>query len=102
MTKLSIFKDGRFWLAKSHVDFTKETGLTQNQQRKKLKVMEDLGLVTTRVWKFNAVPTLHVSINSEVYNQMHMEAMHKRFGISEEPAEYADFDPSDDENLDDY
>lgn len=66
-TKLRVHKDGKLWLAKSDKDWYEECRITEKQARRARGILEDLGLITTRVYRFNNVPTTHILLNTEQY-----------------------------------
>jgi hypothetical protein len=65
--KLKIFKEGRYWLAKSRKDWWDECRISQKQFDRSIKILEDSNLVITKIFKFNGMPTKHISLNSEVF-----------------------------------
>jgi DNA-binding transcriptional ArsR family regulator len=66
-TRLRVYKNGKWWLAKSHDEFAGETGLTSRQVRAALDKLRNLGLVSTEVRVFKGVRTLHIDLRKEVF-----------------------------------
>lgn len=70
-SKIRIFKDGNYWLAKSREDWYEEIRISPKQYDTAVKKLKEKGLVETKLYKFNAVPTTHIrpifaEINSEI------------------------------------
>lgn len=59
-SRLRIWKQNAFWIAKSYSDWGNETGLTERRLRRALKVLLDQGLIETMISKFQGIPTLHL------------------------------------------
>jgi len=66
-SKLRVEKDGLFWLVKSREDWWKETRITTRQYDRAIKILDNLGIVTTKLYKFNGVPTIHLHLNWDVF-----------------------------------
>lgn len=64
--KLRVAKqeDGRqvWWLAKSHIDWEDELGITRKQSRKALDRLKKLGIIETTIHRFNGSPTTHIRL----------------------------------------
>lgn len=70
-SKIRIFKDGNYWLAKGREDWYEEIRISPKQYDTAVKKLKEKGLVETKLYKFNAVPTTHVrpvftEINSKI------------------------------------
>lgn len=63
--KLRINRGGKYWLAKSAIQMQLETGLTEHQYRKGMARLKDLGLIETKVYKFQGEPTTHIWLDAE-------------------------------------
>lgn len=63
-SKLRVFRFGKWWLAKSGLDWHKEIGLTPKQARRCLQVLEDKGVIEAEVMKFDGSPTVHCRLVS--------------------------------------
>lgn len=61
-SKLRVHRYGKWWIAKSAKDWSQETGLTEWQVRRAIKVLESKALVTTQAMLFGGVPTLHLRL----------------------------------------
>lgn len=59
-SKLRVYKDGKWWIAKSRREWGNETGLSDAQVRRALEVLERRAVIEKRNMKFNGAPTLHV------------------------------------------
>lgn len=66
-SKIRIIKDGRKWIAKSRHDWWQECRISPKQYDRAIKILEDRGLVTARLFKFNGNPTSHITINWNVF-----------------------------------
>lgn len=64
-SKLRVFKQGRYWLAKKLSDWFEELRITIKQARRALRILKEKGLIETKVWKFAGAPTTHISLNVE-------------------------------------
>lgn len=72
-TKVRIFKDGYFWIAKQRRDWWEEIRITERQYDKAIKELEKKGFVELAKYKFNSMPTIHIrpdydNINTAVNN----------------------------------
>lgn len=70
-SKIRIFKDGNYWLAKGREDWYEEIRISPKQYDTAVKKLKEKGLVETKLYKFNAVPTTHIrpvftEINSKI------------------------------------
>ena len=70
-SKIRIFKDGNYWLAKGREDWYEEIRISPKQYDTAVKKLKEKGLVETKLYKFNSVPTTHIrpifaEINSEI------------------------------------
>lgn len=57
--KLTIIREGKYWLAKTREDWFNECGLTLKMYRNAITDLVDLGLVEVRHWKFGNDRTSH-------------------------------------------
>lgn len=57
--KLTIVREGRYWLAKTRTEWFEECGLTLKMYRNAIADLVDLGLVEVRHWKFGNDRTSH-------------------------------------------
>lgn len=70
-SKVRIYKDGFFWLAKGRNDWVEEIRISPKQYDNAIKKLKDKRFVETKLYKFNAVPTTHIrpiykNINEEI------------------------------------
>jgi hypothetical protein len=66
-SKLKVFKEGSYWLAKGRSDWWDECRISAKQFDRSINILEDSKLVITRIFKFNGMPTKHISLNGEVF-----------------------------------
>lgn len=59
-SKLRVQKNGKFWIAKSRLEWSEETGLTDSQVKRGLNVLEREGVIEKIVKPFNGAPTAHI------------------------------------------
>lgn len=64
-TKLRVFKDGRYWLAKARGEWKDECFISANQFDRASKILVKKGFILKKTYKFDAAPTAHVSIEVE-------------------------------------
>lgn len=55
-----IFKEGEIWLVKKREDWWGEIRISPEQYDRSIKILEDLGFVEVKTFKFNGVPTKHI------------------------------------------
>lgn len=65
-SKLSIFREGRWWVAKTQVEWCQETRISRKQYLRALQILLSKQIVVKRLWRFKGAPTLHLSLNLEV------------------------------------
>lgn len=75
-SKIRIFKDGNYWLAKGREDWFEEIRISPKQYDTAVKKLKEKGLVETKLYKFNAVPTTHIrpifkEINAKINEWKH-------------------------------
>lgn len=68
-SKVRIYKDGFFWIAKQRKDWWEEIRITERQYDKAIKGLEEKGFVVLAKYKFDSMPTIHIRPNSEVINK---------------------------------
>ena len=66
-TKLRILKGDRKWLAKRRQDWFDECRITIRQYVRAIKILEDMNIVVTKIFKFNGEPTVHISLNQDIF-----------------------------------
>jgi hypothetical protein len=68
-SKLMVEKYGRRWLVKGRVDWWEECRITPRQFDRAIEMLEELGLVETRVSRFQGKPMKHISVRFEALVQ---------------------------------
>ena len=61
-SKLRVFKDGKYWLAKKRSDWWKEVRVTERQYDTAIRKLIAKGLVKVKVYKFAGTPTPHINL----------------------------------------
>ena len=51
-----------FWLAKSYKDWYEECRVKEDSARRRIKKLEQNGIIETHIWRFNNIPTTHIRI----------------------------------------
>lgn len=69
-SKLRINRNGKAWLAKTAKEMQIETGMTEHQYRKGVAKLKELGLIETKVFKFNGRPATHIWLNADRLAQL--------------------------------
>lgn len=59
-TKVRIFKDGKYWIAKQRKDWWEEIRISERQYDKAIKGLAEKGFVVLAKYKFNSMPTVHI------------------------------------------
>lgn len=68
--KLTIRKEGKFWLAKSHLEWQEECGISRKQLSRSLEQLIELGLITVEIYRFNGAPTGHINLKIEALKDL--------------------------------
>lgn len=66
--RLTVQKNGQFWLAKTRTDWKKEIMISEYEYDGAVKILKELGLVETKIFKFNGTPMTHIRIIEENLN----------------------------------
>lgn len=66
-SKIRVWKDGEWWLAKSYHKWEDEIRITKDQARRAIGVLCDKNLIVTARYMFNGAPTMHMRINASVF-----------------------------------
>jgi len=61
-SKLRVYKDDKFWVAKEHNDWWEECRITQWQSRRAIKILGDKGLIEKKYFMFNGRRTTHIRL----------------------------------------
>lgn len=72
-SKVRIFKDDYFWIAKQRKDWWEEIRITERQYDKAIKELEGKGFVVLAKYKFNSMPTIHIRPDYENINSVTKE-----------------------------
>lgn len=59
-SKLKVYRNGSFWLAKSHDEWFQECRLSRRQVDRALQRLEAEGLIRVEVFRFGGAPTRHI------------------------------------------
>ena len=68
-SRLRVHKDGHWWMAKKREDWWDECRLTPKQFDRAAQVLEKLGLIVLKTFRFNGSPTKHIRIQLENFFQ---------------------------------
>lgn len=72
-SKLAIQHEGKKWIAKKREDWWAEVRLKPRQVDRCMRILEDRGLVKTRLFKFRGAPTTHVRLDVEKFLEVWAE-----------------------------
>lgn len=61
-SKLKVQQDGQLWLAKSYKEWHEEIQFSKKQTHRCLMLLESMGIIKLRIFKFNNAPTMHIQI----------------------------------------
>ncbi|MBI4321874.1 MAG: hypothetical protein HY675_25550 [Chloroflexi bacterium] len=64
-SKLRVEREGHLWLAKRRTDWWDECRVTAKQADRAILLLEKMGLVETRLWKFDGAPVTHVRLMTD-------------------------------------
>lgn len=67
-SKVRVFKDGYFWIAKQRRDWWEEIRITERQYDKAIGELKKKGFVELGKYKFNSMPTIHIRPNYDNIN----------------------------------
>ena len=67
-SKLRIFKDGHYWIAKRRDEWYNEIRITKHQYDVAIKFLKKNDYVILEKYKFNSLPTVHIRPNYEKIN----------------------------------
>lgn len=67
-SKVRVFKDGYFWIAKQRKDWWEEIRITERQYDKAIGELKKKGFVELGKYKFNSMPTIHIRPNYDNIN----------------------------------
>ncbi len=79
-TKVRIYRDGNFWIAKKREDWMHEIRISKKQYDTAIKKLVANSLVETKVFKFDSLPTTHIR---PVYENIYAEIKRWKQGIAE-------------------
>ncbi len=66
-SKLRVYKDEQWWIAKRREDWWDEIRITARQFDRAVKILEKQGLLVTALYKFDGAPTKHVRIDESPF-----------------------------------
>ena len=66
-SKLRVYKDGHYWIAKARKDWWDEIRISPKQVDRALDILEGKGIIVTALYKFNNAPTKHIRIDKEKF-----------------------------------
>ena len=69
-TRLRMYRDGRWWLAKQYQDFAEETGLTPRQVRSAVDRLRGQGVIQTSTYRFDGLRTLHLRFDDAGFERV--------------------------------
>ena len=61
-SKLKVQQEGQLWLAKSYKEWHEEIQFSKKQTHRCLMLLESMGIIKLRIFKFNNAPTMHIQI----------------------------------------
>ncbi|MBO8161365.1 MAG: hypothetical protein H0Z24_06975 [Thermosipho sp. (in: Bacteria)] len=64
--KVQVEKEGRMWIAKGRDDWYEECRISPKQFDRASKILKEKGLIEKKLFKFNNIPTIHISLNFDV------------------------------------
>ena len=67
-SKVKIYKNDEYWIAKQRKDWWEEIRITERQYDKAIKSLVKKKFVITAKYKFNSMPTIHIRPNYDVIN----------------------------------
>ena len=73
--RLRVQKEGFFWVARTYEEWFNECYLTHDEIVRVYCILEDMGLIETRVFKFNGDPTIHIRIIEDAFMAAWNEAV---------------------------
>jgi len=68
-TRLRIQREGMMWLAKGRADWWDECRISPKQADRALERLRKLGVIETKLFRFNGAPTVHLRISQERFMQ---------------------------------
>jgi len=69
LSKLRVFKEDKYWIAKRRNDWFEECRISEYQFDRSIKILKQSGIVETKIFKFNGEPTTHIYLNKEKLNE---------------------------------
>ena len=64
-SKLRVFKDGYYWIAKARHDWWDEIRVKTRQIDRAIAILEEKGIIVSHLYRFNNAPTTHIRIIKE-------------------------------------
>lgn len=69
-SKLRVKKEGKIWLAKNRTDWWEEVRITPKQFDRASKILKEKGIIDTKLFKFNGIPTVHIWLNEKKFLEL--------------------------------
>ena len=67
-SKLKVQKHGHYWIAKTRVEWCRETGLSPRQYRRAYGILLNRELIASKVMRFNGLAMTHVRVLDTVWS----------------------------------
>lgn len=81
-SKLRVFSDGKYWLAKRFSDWEEEILVSRKQATRAIKQLEDAGIIKTKMKRFNGSPMTHIWLDQDrltfLVNKYYLEQRQER------------------------
>jgi len=62
-SKIKIYKEGKYWLAKKRTDWFEECRISAKQYDRAVKILSRFNFIYVKIFKFAGVPVPHLSLN---------------------------------------
>lgn len=84
-TKLRIEREGHLWLAKERSDWWDECRIGPRSYDRASKLLQDAGLIETKKFKFNGLPTIHIRIEWSKFLQLFQQMLAtNQYGVNKD------------------
>jgi len=70
-SKLRVFKDGHYWIAKTRYGWWEEIRLSPRQIDRAIEGLRNAGLVKTKIHRFNGNPTIHIRLCMKQFEEVY-------------------------------
>lgn len=68
--KMTVVREGAFWIAKTREEWCEETGLSLDQYKLALTKLKAMGLVKTKIMKFHCLTQTHLQMDMEALSTL--------------------------------